>query len=306
MSLPQSATVIFSSRRSSPRASGFFSPTLPATRRPATISNLRQSFASSRSILRGFIDEKTLAKLTVKHPVSRYDLKYFPEFSAGGSSECEAEFESFDPDARRGARMLALRKKIGESAPDRTRREGDRLLDCLGGKLRERVERGSPVRRNLNQRLPRQTQRRTEELALPIAAIRRYLECPLQGAARYSLGMLEDEDAPEDAEDEPVEQSRLNRAVMLRKVFWRAGGKLDVIDEEYAREVRIAQARGYASAGQFAEAAKAADDSALRQWIAQASEAGVNDFDRLERHPDRARRRICRRRRDARAYLPEC
>ena len=50
---------------------------------------------------------------------------------------------------------------------------------------------------------------RTEEIALPIAAIRRYLECPLQGAARYSLGMLEDEDAPEEAEDEPIEQSRL-------------------------------------------------------------------------------------------------
>ena len=91
--------------------------------------------------------------------------------------------------------------------------------------------------------------------------------------------MLEDEDAPEEAEDEPIEQSRLNRTVMLRNVFWRAGGKLDAIDEEYAREVRIAQARGHASAGQFAEAAKASDHSALRQWIAQASEAGVNDFD---------------------------
>ncbi len=119
-----------------------------------------------------------------------------------------------------------------------------------------------------------------EEIALPIAAIRRYLECPLQGAARYSLGMLEDEDAPEDAEDEPVEQSRLNRTVMLRKIFWRAGGKLDVIGKEYAREVRIAQAHGHASAGQFAEAAKASDDSALRQWIAQASEVGVSDLDR--------------------------
>ena len=43
-----------------------------------------------QSILRGFIDEKTLAKLTVKHPISRYDLKYFPEFSAGASSELRA------------------------------------------------------------------------------------------------------------------------------------------------------------------------------------------------------------------------
>ncbi len=231
-----------------------------------------------QSILRGFIDEKTLAKLAVKHPISRYDLKYFPEFSAGASSECEPEFASFDPDARRGARMLALRRKIGAAAPDWTRREGDGLLDGLGGKLREWVK--DDLQFAKFESAPAATTfAPMEELALAIAAIRRYLECPLQGAARYSLGMLEDEEAPEDAEDEPVEQSRLNRAVMLRKVFWRAGGKLDAIDEEYAREVRIAQAHGHASAGQFAEAAKAADDSALRQWIAQASEAGVSDFD---------------------------
>ena len=230
-----------------------------------------------QSILRGFVDEKMLAKLTLKHPISRYDLKYFPEFSEGGSSDCEPEFASFDPDARRGARMLALRNKIGATAPDWTRREGDSLLDGLGAKFRERVE--EDLQFATFESTPAATNTAPTEIALPIAAIRRYLECPLQGAARYSLGMLEDEDAQEDAEDEPIEQSRLNRAVMLRKVFWRAGRKLDVIDEEYAREVRIAQAHGHASAGQFAEAAKVADDSALRQWIAQASAAGVSDFD---------------------------
>jgi exodeoxyribonuclease V gamma subunit len=231
-----------------------------------------------QSMLRGFIDEKTLAKLTVKHPISRYDLKYFPEFSAGAPSKCDPEFASLDPDAWRGARMLALRKKIGADAPEWAMREGDRLLDGLGVKLRDRVEQDLQFAK-FESPLAATNPAAMEELALPIAAIRRYLECPLQGAARYSLGMLEDEDAPEDAEDEPVEQSRLNRAVMLRKVFWRAGGKLDVIENEYAREVRIAQAYGHASAGQFADAARAADDSALRQWIAQASEAGVSDFD---------------------------
>ena len=33
---------------------------------------------------------------------------------------------------------------------------------------------------------------------------------------------------------------------MLRNVFWRAGAKLEVLDEEYARQVRIAQANGRA------------------------------------------------------------
>ena len=231
-----------------------------------------------QNMLRGFIDEKKLARLTVRHPVSRYDLKYFPELSAAGPSDSEPAFVSFDHDARDGARMLALREKIEAASFGRARKKGDRLLDSLGAKLRERLEDklqfakfGAPtVATNPTS---------DEALALPIAAIRRYLECPLQGAARYSLGMLEDEDAPEEAEDEPIEQSRLDRAVMLRNVFWRAGGKLDLLDQEYAREIRIAQTYGHAPAGQFAQAAENLDRSTLCKWIAQASQAGVSNFD---------------------------
>jgi exodeoxyribonuclease V gamma subunit len=58
-----------------------------------------------QNMLRAFVDETTLAKLTIKHPTSRYDLKYFPEFSTDASSGCEHEFTSFRcpprrPDAR--------------------------------------------------------------------------------------------------------------------------------------------------------------------------------------------------------------
>jgi exodeoxyribonuclease V gamma subunit len=227
-------------------------------------------------MLRGFVDEKTLAKLTVKHPVSRYDLKYFPEFT-GVPPDGDRELASFDPDARRGARMLALRKKIDDATPHRAKPDDDRLLDRLGGKSGERLR--EDLRFAKFEKAPATTKHaQAQELALPIAAIRKYLECPLQGAARYSLGMLEDDDAPEQTEDEPVEQSRLDRTVMLRNVFWRAGDKLGVLDEEYAREVRVAQAKGHAPAGQFAQAAETADVEALHRWMAQASKAGVTDF----------------------------
>ena len=222
-------------------------------------------------MLRGLIDAKTLAALTVEHPVRRYDLKYFPEFVDGAKSELtyENEISSFDPDARRGARMLALK--------ERSKLDFDILLDRSEGKL------GARLRKELQFAeftAPSDAEHHVpgDEIALPIAAIRRYLECPLQGAARYSLGMLEDEDPPEEAEDEPIEQSRLDRTVMLRNVFRRAGGKPDALDEEYARELRIAQARGHAAAGQFAQAAANADASALKRWSTQASEAGVTDF----------------------------
>jgi exodeoxyribonuclease V gamma subunit len=229
-------------------------------------------------MLRGFIDKNTLAKLTVKHPVSRYDLKYFPEFADRATPNSDHEFASFDPDARRGARMLALRQKIDAAATHRAKPKGERLLDRLGAKWRERLQEDLLFAEfETAPAAPRHAP--IEEFALPIAALRKYLECPLQGAARYSLGMLEDEDAPEQAQDEPVLWSRLDRTVMLRDVFWRAGAKPEALDEEYARQVRIAQANGRAPAGQFAEIAATADAAALRRWIAQASQAGVTNFD---------------------------
>jgi exodeoxyribonuclease V gamma subunit len=228
-------------------------------------------------ILRGFIDEKTLATLTVKHPVSRYDLKYFPEFADRATSNSDHELASFDPDARRGARMLALRQKLDAAATHRAKPQHERLLDRLGEKLRDRLQ-GDLQFAEFETTPAAALHAPVEECALPIAAIRKYLECPLQGAARYSLGMLEDEDAPEQAEDEPVQQSRLDRTVMLREVFWRAGAKPEALDEEYARQVRIAQANGHAPAGQFAEIAAKADAAAVHRWIAQASQAGVTDF----------------------------
>jgi len=229
-------------------------------------------------MLSGFVDKDALAKLTVEHPASRYDSQYFPELYGVAAADCAEEFASFDSDARRGARMLALRQKLETAAPDRTRREGDGLLDLLGAKLRERLDEdlqfvkfGTPSA--ATNAAP------TDEIALPIAAIRRYLECPLQGAARYSLGMLDDEDAPEEAEDEPIEQSRLDRTVMMRNVFWRAGDNLEALDDEYAHEFRIAQANGHAPAGQFARAAATADVTALSEWISQVSRAGVSGFE---------------------------
>jgi exodeoxyribonuclease V gamma subunit len=228
-------------------------------------------------MLRGFVDQHELAKLTVNHPASRYDLNYFPEFSGSAGAASKSEFASFDPDARRGARMLALRKRIADAVPNRTESDGDGLLDVLGPKSRRRLEEELQF---ASFAVPSDAAgpSMTDEVELPIAAIRRYLECPLQGAARYSLGMLDDEDAPEDAEDEPIEQSRLDRTVMLRDVFWRAGENVELREKEYARELRLAQVHGRAPAGHFAEAAGTADIEALNKWLTLASQAGVTDF----------------------------
>src|SRR5277367_3298061 len=229
-------------------------------------------------VLRGFVDKEALDQLTATHPVSRYDLRYFPEFADGNKSNSADEFLSFDADARRGARMTALRKKLDRVEGHDGQRGDESLLDRLDAETRERV-RSELQFVEFAASSDAGHQMKTEEIALPIAALRKYLECPLQGAARYSLGMLDDEDAPEESEDEPVEQSRLDRTVMLRNVFWRAGADSGALNSEYDREVRIAQTRGHAAAGQFAQSAAAADTTTLHEWLTKASEAGVTDFE---------------------------
>jgi exodeoxyribonuclease V gamma subunit len=216
-------------------------------------------------MLRGFVDSDALDQLTLKHPSSRYDAKYFPDLNGGSNSYSPNAFASFDFDARRGARMLALREKLHAAEPPADSKLRQRLDEDL------QIVKFEALTAATNNAPP-------DEIALPIAAIRRYLECPLQGAARYSLGMLDDDDAPEETADEPVEQSRLDRTMTLRNVFWRAGGRVEALDGEYTRELRIAQAHGRAPAGQFAQAAEAADDATLHRWIAQAAQAGISDF----------------------------
>ncbi len=62
-----------------------------------------------------------------------------------------------------------------------------------------------------------------ETLRVPLSAIRKFLECPLQGSASFLLRMREEED--EDVlscEDETFGTEPLHRAVLLREVFLRA------------------------------------------------------------------------------------
>ncbi len=60
----------------------------------------------------------------------------------------------------------------------------------------------------------------------------RFLECPLQGAARYALGMMDDDDADdEDVENEPLTQTQLDLVVLLRDAFWKGRGEAQSVKE---------------------------------------------------------------------------
>ena len=241
-------------------------------------------------ILRGYVDDATLEHLTVEHPMSRYDLRYFPDLDPDRigpdhtgpdrGQDAESELFSFDPTARRGARMAALRL-------DLARHCGDVALPGRRGTLLSRLS--PPVQKRIGRQLRIMdlsdgadggvAARGASSITLPLAALRRFLECPVQGAARYALGMREDQDdAGEDYQDEPVAQSILDRTVMLREAFWKSRGDRDSAAHDYRDRFRIAQARGHAPAGLFADEANSADLAALGEWLDQARDAGAGDL----------------------------
>ncbi len=221
-------------------------------------------------VLRGYVDEKALASLTVEHPMSRYDLRYFPDLDPD-RAEPGAEVFSFDPQARRGARMAAMRLDLARHCADASLPGRDRLVNQLSPQVQKQISRELRI-----MELPDGGADAHGPLSLPLAALRRFLECPIQGAARYALGMREDQDdAGEDHQDEPVAQSILDRTVMLREAFWKSRGDRGSALQDYRALFRIAQAQGRAPAGLFAEQAQSADLASLGEWLDQAREAGA-------------------------------
>ena len=227
-----------------------------------------------REILRSYVDAETLKTLTIDHRVSKHDEKYFPELAGAIEDRPTVEGESFDSAARRGARMAALRRDLiahcaGASLPARGATVLSRFDPELSAALRAQlrlIELPTPAAA---------AGTAPDELRIPISALRQFLECPLQGAARYALGMKEDE-SEEAAEDEPLEIPRMDNTVLMREVFWAARGDFAFAAREYERAFSIAQMQGRAPAGSFGAAAQTRDLALLARWREQLACEGLD------------------------------
>ncbi len=225
-----------------------------------------------QSILGDYVGDLKVKGLTTSHPVSRYEQAYFPDIAqavrADRGGKREQDLVSFDPDARRGARMLALRRQLELVASDSALPEQEELLDRIEPKVRAWLA-GSLGLFDL----PARSRKTVDEIDLPIAAIRRFLECPMQGAARYALGMVDDDGAPEEASDEPIAQSRIDHAMLLRDAFWTARGDPMAFRSAYHNAIAVAQMKGLAPAGPFAAAAVDADCARFARWCEELGNA---------------------------------
>jgi len=230
-------------------------------------------------ILRGYIAESKVADLTIKHPLSRYDNRYFRDI--GPTVSAGTTFRSYDSEAKRGAIAASLREDLGRTSGDLPLPDREEPVFQQLSKDTQHVL--TPVLAMTT--LPPSSSESSgiSQVSLPVSALRTFLECPLQAAARYALGMFEDEENPEHRDDEPLAQSILNRTNLLREVFWKVRGNANLITTAYDQTMRLSRLRGQAPSGVFGEASKKIDLKSLAEWTWQAREAGCVNLDRWQK-----------------------
>ena len=231
-------------------------------------------------ILRGMIGSEALDRLTIAHPVSAHDRRYFADL-ARPEDERDQRLETFDRNARHDAQMAVLREdRESRCEPVPEELSGNDVIDRLGEVARARI---APHLRIITPP-PIIAIHDDSRVRLSLAALRHYLECPLQGAARHALGMSEDDEGDEvDADEEPISRSRLDKAIVLRDALWRAHGKHENLADCYDEICRTRVLEGSSPIGPFAQADRNSDLSHLENAIAQAKDLGIPNLDGWQR-----------------------
>ncbi len=156
----------------------------------------------------------------------------------------------------------SLRASLGADA---------RALDAVGpARTSRQVERDPRLSRTLGLRplpAPSHTAPRGEVARLSLAALRRFLDCPMQGWTRAVL-RLDDEprEAPEAASEEPFAPSRLDAASVLRGAFADAALGLSDVDAAYAARALALEAQGRWPLGALRDQLAAAHGEVLARW----------------------------------------
>ena len=220
-----------------------------------------------------------------EHPLRRFDERYFPQFfeddpqpeviDAGGpdaiapqakklredgDEPVEKRWPNHHREAREEARVWAIRKKLHRALPQGYRPTMEELRSCLDqgvfAAIGELVQWSSPKARDST---PKVAKRGEQTVVLQLHQLRRFLQCPLQGAARVVLGLYDEDDEDVlDAEHEPFEADFLTRLAVVRRVLescLRAGDLSQKhLEATFDEVVRAAEMAGELPAGIFFEA----------------------------------------------------
>jgi exodeoxyribonuclease V gamma subunit len=206
---------------------------------------------------------RDVATMRLRHPLRRWDPVYFPALFGREAREPEPLGTMALPEAGAEAATLAVRRSA--------ERHGTRvtLHDVVS-----RAEGGDPAWTALAEhlrvaRLPEAAPITDARVAVPMHALVKFLELPLQGWARFRLG-LDEYDAEDLAsrETEPFETAPRDETLLLREVLLDAADRKQSVEEAYDAVARARELRGTGPSGVFATGERGDHLHALGVWRA--------------------------------------
>jgi exodeoxyribonuclease V gamma subunit len=222
------------------------------------------------AIERGYVSDRSA--LRRRHPLRRWSPAYFPELFAAPDREPANVGTMRFAEARAEARTLALRRGLDRTgqrlAPEEilARASTDalwrQLADHLG--LLHLLE-PAPLAEG--------------RLGVPVHALVKFLEFPLQGWARFRVGLDEvDDDDPTTREDEPFETDVRREVVFLRDVLLESVARRCSLEQAYDDAVRGRELRGAGPSGLFARGEREPHLVTLASWRDQLEACGEPAF----------------------------
>lgn len=241
----------------------------------------------SHMLKRGYASGKAAEGIATHHPLRRYDPRYFPALFdlPGADAGSEPPMVSVAPAAHRQANALALRRhlesKLRELGMDMPSAEelSQALKSPRFAELRERL---GLV--NLEGREPPSED--TPAVAISLAMLRRFLECPLQAWASAVLRLREsDMQDLVSRQDEAFAIPVGSSVGILRDVFtdYLLAGGSNVADlmQRYHRRVEHAELTGNAPIGVFSQVEQERHSAILSRWHMQLAEMRPSGLGRV-------------------------
>jgi exodeoxyribonuclease V gamma subunit len=208
---------------------------------------------------RGYVRDG--AGLRRRHPLRRWDPVYHRDLFPGAAAVAgEDALPMHLPQARAEARMLAVRRRLEARGIrlDASRIQARAETSPAWGLLAESLGLA---------RLPAPPLVSEERIVVPIYALVKFLEFPLQGWARFRVGLDEtEEDDILAREDEPFETDLREETLLLREVLWTAAAGDRSLGEAYDATVRDRELRGSGPSGVFAQGERADHLTTLEAW----------------------------------------
>jgi exodeoxyribonuclease V gamma subunit len=216
---------------------------------------------------------RDVSTLRRRHPLRRWEPPYFPELFDRAAASPSPLGTMRLAEAHAEARTLALR---------RSNDRGGRRLDpeeVLLARARDPAWAGLADHLGL-MRLLDAAPVPDGRMVVPMHAILKFLEFPLQGWARYRVGLDEvDDDDPMAREDEPFETDVRREVVFLREVLLEAVARNLPVEQAYDEAVKGRELRGAGPSGLFARGERGPHLATLNGWCEELAARGESARD---------------------------